>query len=403
MAVRSVETTGPAETESLGAELAAGSRRRRHGAGARRARLGQDDARARRRPRARRERSRDQPDVQHRPPLRGRRRDGLPPRSLPAGGLEREDPALLADYLGPGRIAFVEWPQEEHAELAGARLRVTLSHGGGDRRRIEVSEPTRLGVRRPGGPAGSRWGRAAMIVLGLDTATPRRRSRCASPTERRVEARDDPARRRAPGPRDAAAGDGRRAARAAPASAGARSTGSRSGVGPGTFTGPARRRRHRARAGAVAGGRAGRRLEPAGARARGRRGVGAGGAERGARRDRRAPRRGVRRRLPRRRSRACRASWPTPRALAPEELARRRSRRPSRRRRRAAALAGASATARCAFARSSSRLGSRVAGGRLAAAPASSAAAICELGGCAPRRVSLEGSCPTTGAARTRS
>src|SRR5438309_9603256 len=25
-------------------------------------------------------------------------------------GLEGEDPALLDDYLGPGRIAFVEWP-----------------------------------------------------------------------------------------------------------------------------------------------------------------------------------------------------------------------------------------------------------------------------------------------------
>jgi len=55
-------------------------------------------------------------------------------------GLEREDPALLADYLGPGRIAFVEWPEDAHAELAGARMRVTLSHAGGDRRRIDVYE-----------------------------------------------------------------------------------------------------------------------------------------------------------------------------------------------------------------------------------------------------------------------
>jgi len=57
------------------------------------------------------------------------------------GGLEGEEPELLADYLGPGRIAFVEWPKEAAAELAGPRLRVTLSHGGGDRRRIEVEEP----------------------------------------------------------------------------------------------------------------------------------------------------------------------------------------------------------------------------------------------------------------------
>ena len=28
-------------------------------------------------------------------------------------GLEREDPELLADYLGPGRIAFVEWPEAD--------------------------------------------------------------------------------------------------------------------------------------------------------------------------------------------------------------------------------------------------------------------------------------------------
>jgi tRNA threonylcarbamoyladenosine biosynthesis protein TsaE len=56
------------------------------------------------------------------------------------GGLEREDPDLLADYLGPGRIAFVEWPEDGAAELAGARLRVTLSHRGGDRRLVEVEE-----------------------------------------------------------------------------------------------------------------------------------------------------------------------------------------------------------------------------------------------------------------------
>jgi tRNA threonylcarbamoyladenosine biosynthesis protein TsaE len=55
-----------------------------------------------------------------------------------AGGLAAEDPALLEDYLGPGRIAFVEWPAMDSAELSGARLRVTLTHSGADRRRIEV-------------------------------------------------------------------------------------------------------------------------------------------------------------------------------------------------------------------------------------------------------------------------
>jgi tRNA threonylcarbamoyladenosine biosynthesis protein TsaE len=54
------------------------------------------------------------------------------------GGLEGEDPALLDDYLGAGRIAFVEWPLEEASAFPNARLRVTLSHRGGDRRRVEV-------------------------------------------------------------------------------------------------------------------------------------------------------------------------------------------------------------------------------------------------------------------------
>jgi len=55
-------------------------------------------------------------------------------------GLEQEDPDLLADYLGEGRIAFVEWPPDAERELAGARLLVSLSHRGADRRRIEVRE-----------------------------------------------------------------------------------------------------------------------------------------------------------------------------------------------------------------------------------------------------------------------
>ncbi|MGO9489016.1 MAG: tRNA (adenosine(37)-N6)-threonylcarbamoyltransferase complex ATPase subunit type 1 TsaE [Solirubrobacteraceae bacterium] len=64
-------------------------------------------------------------------------------------GLHEEDPGLLADYLGPGRIAFVEWPEAGEAELADPRLIVTLSHGGGDRRRIEVQD------RSPAATAGA--------------------------------------------------------------------------------------------------------------------------------------------------------------------------------------------------------------------------------------------------------
>jgi tRNA threonylcarbamoyladenosine biosynthesis protein TsaE len=55
--------------------------------------------------------------------------------------MEREDPELLADYLGSGRVAFVEWPEVAGPELEDARLRVTLTHAGADRRRVEVVEP----------------------------------------------------------------------------------------------------------------------------------------------------------------------------------------------------------------------------------------------------------------------
>ena len=53
-------------------------------------------------------------------------------------GLGDEDPALLEDYLGDGRIAFVEWPVADNPELAAAPMRVTLSHLGAERRRIEL-------------------------------------------------------------------------------------------------------------------------------------------------------------------------------------------------------------------------------------------------------------------------
>jgi tRNA threonylcarbamoyladenosine biosynthesis protein TsaE len=53
-----------------------------------------------------------------------------------------EDPDLLADYLGPDTISFVEWPAGEEIELARlARIaaRVSLEHAGADRRRVVVS------------------------------------------------------------------------------------------------------------------------------------------------------------------------------------------------------------------------------------------------------------------------
>jgi tRNA threonylcarbamoyladenosine biosynthesis protein TsaE len=56
--------------------------------------------------------------------------------------LADEDPELLADYLGPETIAFVEWPDGEERELAAlARIaaRVRLLHAGGDARIVEVT------------------------------------------------------------------------------------------------------------------------------------------------------------------------------------------------------------------------------------------------------------------------
>ena len=52
--------------------------------------------------------------------------------------LDAEDPDLLAPYLGPGRICFVEWAEHAAAELGAPQLRVELRHDGNDHRTIEV-------------------------------------------------------------------------------------------------------------------------------------------------------------------------------------------------------------------------------------------------------------------------
>jgi tRNA threonylcarbamoyladenosine biosynthesis protein TsaE len=51
--------------------------------------------------------------------------------------LDGEEPGLLADYLTPDAIAFVEWP-ERTTWRGRPTLHVQIEHVGGDRRRITI-------------------------------------------------------------------------------------------------------------------------------------------------------------------------------------------------------------------------------------------------------------------------
>ncbi|HEX5146651.1 MAG TPA: tRNA (adenosine(37)-N6)-threonylcarbamoyltransferase complex ATPase subunit type 1 TsaE [Conexibacter sp.] len=74
----------------------------------------------------------------------GRRYEGRVPVShldlYRLGDLAAEDPALLADYLGPERVAFVEWPEVGGDAFGGGAVaaRVRLAHRGGDARELTV-------------------------------------------------------------------------------------------------------------------------------------------------------------------------------------------------------------------------------------------------------------------------
>ena len=141
MAVHIVDTSDPSETESVGAELAGALRdgdvvlvRGELGAGkttlvrgAARALGVTDPVTSPSFSIGHRYRARDELTVSHIDLYR-------------LAGLDDEDPDLLADYLGDGRIAFIEWPPDSERELAQARVEVSLAHAGDDRRRIEVRQ-----------------------------------------------------------------------------------------------------------------------------------------------------------------------------------------------------------------------------------------------------------------------
>src|SRR5689334_14315254 len=62
--------------------------------------------------------------------------------------LDQEDPDLLSDYIGPDRVAFVEWPGGAVARIAGlghVAARVLIEHAGGDVRTVTIEVPGELG------------------------------------------------------------------------------------------------------------------------------------------------------------------------------------------------------------------------------------------------------------------
>jgi len=80
----------------------------------------------------------------------GQRYDGRVPVShldlYRLGDLAAEDPGLLADYLRPERVAFVEWPELADGFVGPVAARVRIAHRGGDARELAI-EPAAADVR----------------------------------------------------------------------------------------------------------------------------------------------------------------------------------------------------------------------------------------------------------------
>ncbi len=228
--------------------------------------------------------------------------------------LAGEDPDLLADYLGPDTIAFVEWPEAGEEAIAGlARIaaRVRIEHAGGDRREVWIS------------------GRGRPAEVQLDRRRPRhrdavdRRPRCCGPTRGRWSSRPGTIRHAARGPGTPPGCWGSSAEVLERADVGWDAVDRIAvGVGPGTFTGlrigiASARALARARGVELVGVST---LRSVAARAASL--AGAESAEAGARGARRTPRRGVRRRLAARAtSRAPARCILAPRACSPQALA----------------------------------------------------------------------------------
>ena len=54
--------------------------------------------------------------------------------------LEGEDPGLIEDYLTSDAVSFIEWPAAAEPQLERIALTVRLRHAGGDEREVEIAE-----------------------------------------------------------------------------------------------------------------------------------------------------------------------------------------------------------------------------------------------------------------------